>query len=303
MHSPAPCLSRIVIPARKQAAGSLPVSIRSIRPATGHLIRFWHFFSGRRNHNHPSWHLLKHLQPWGSGPPKTPSPEPPSAKRRRLAPENRLRFAEAPAETPNPESFFNDNPDSVCRRARSSKPTPRSRQNRAPICRNSGVGGCGLSEPRREGWPARARPVTTRTKGTFFSPPPQQGAQLVRSRAPKRTKSAPCREKPLGTVRFVCAAGEEARGGGIGDGVRRLSKSWRRYGAVRRICRLGAMVAPAASQLEPPKPQRAGTRRSAGRARSIARSTEAGRSGAGRRICTGPTTGWVNSAHVQRFRR
>ena len=116
MHSPAPCPSRIVIPARKQAAGSLPVSIRSIRPATGHLIRFWHFFSGRRNYNHPSWHLLKHLQPWGSGPPKTPSPELPSANRRRLAPENRLRFAEAPAETPNPNSFFNNNPNSVCRR-------------------------------------------------------------------------------------------------------------------------------------------------------------------------------------------
>ncbi len=154
MHSPAPCLSRIVIPARKQAAGSLPVSIRSIRPATGHLIRFWHFFSGRRNHNHPSWHLLKHLQPWGSGPPKTPSPEPPSANRRWLAPEN--------AETPNPEPFFNDNPDSVCRRARSSKPTPRSRQNRGPECRSRGVGRCGLPES----WRRRLQIAGTAARGT-----------------------------------------------------------------------------------------------------------------------------------------
>ena len=286
MHSPAPCLSRIVIPARKQAAGSLPVSIRSIRPATGHLIRFWHFFSGRRNHNHPSWHLLKHLQPWGSGPPKTPSPEPTSANRRRLAPENRLRFAEAPAETPNPEPFFSDDPDSVCRGARSGKPTPRFRQNRGPECRNRGVGGCGLPESWRRrlrvvGTAARgtagasaaghdahkryvllAPAATGRTIGTFRCPEAYRSCALSRKAPRKRTLRARCRSRRA-------------------LGRRHPTRAERRRTWIRMS---GALTSSPNAAARQPSPGERGPRRS-GRLRAPhVGGPEAWRSGVGRRI-------------------
>ena len=68
------------------------------------------------------------------------------------------------------------------------------------------------------------------TKSTFFSPSLQQCALSDRFGAPKRTNGVPCREKPLGTVRFGCtvAAGEPQAGTG---GRGQLPAAPRRGGA------------------------------------------------------------------------
>ena len=215
---------------------------------------------------------------------------------------NRSRVAEAPAETPNPNPVFSDNPDSVCRRAHSGKPTPRFRQNRGPECRNRGVGGCGLPESWRRwlqiagaaargtagasaaGHDAHERYVllapaaTGHTIGTFQGPEAYRSCALSRKAPRKRTLWVHCRSgRTTGRNRRARAAAGSPKAG--------------RSGAGRWIRRSEVLTNRPASQPDNQAPASGGT---------------AGRGGAGvpaRWVRTGPTTGRVNSAHVRRSHR